>query len=390
MLKFSAETIVAASAMQPCMFRAASGDLLACGVCWHYQNDGKLIYGEKYRYPGMARWLVSHDQGNSWQEVQYVGETGHGQDVVVSGIELPDGRYLLYEMYTLPTDKAGHFMARLWIAQNGFRNIEGPIGAPISVPEAVPNCDDNGGQNVGGPCLWRSIVQLPSGDLLATAYGRFRGDDTPVDHMPSSKKCRCFLIISRDEGHSWKYLSTIAVDPTVGEEGFNETTMVRVNHGVNTGRLLCHMRTGSLGGVIYRAMSKDDGKTWSTPEPLDARGVDPCLTELSDGTLAFSFGTRLGDRKVSGWKHGNKIMFSHDGGDTWSEPIEVPYQSKAPGVYQNPCYLDTSYTSLLELAPGKLLLAYDIGSTGKRGPLNPNYMACCKIDVEMRQTGSLT
>lgn len=387
MLNFYSETIITDKGVQPITFLASSGDLLVCGLNWYYHDDDKLVYGEKYRYPGMARWMVSHDHGDCWREVKYIGEIGHGQDVVTAGFELPDGRYYLYEMYTLPTDKTGCFIARLWIAKDGFRTFEGPFSVPVSVPDAIPSFDDQGNSNAGGPVLWRSIVRMPNNDLLATAYCCFPGDDMSDGCGGSGHnyKKRSILLISRDDGMSWEYLSTIAFDPTFGPEGCVEPTLVRISQGPKTGRLLCHMRTGSFGSIILRVFSDDDGKTWSKPEPLNAYGIVPGLTELSDGTLIFNYGTRLCGREVPGWTHGNRIMLSRDS-ETWSEPIKVPQQSNVPGAYSDPLWLDSSGSSLVELIPGTLLLVYDVvGCTGKLShkgfPGELNYLVCRKIEV---------
>lgn len=78
------------------------------------------------------------------------------------------------------------------------------------------------------------------------------------------KKTRAMLFRSKDKGHNWDYVSTVAVDPTVGTEGFGEPVIARVSHGNHAGRLLCFMRTGH---ELYEAMSDNDGVTWARPRP---------------------------------------------------------------------------------------------------------------------------
>jgi hypothetical protein len=58
-------------------------------------------------------------------------------------------------------------------------------------------------------------------------------------------KSRCMLMRSTDHGQTWKWVSTIAVDPAVGTEGFGEAVICRVSQGPKAGRLI-------------------SGQTWST------------------------------------------------------------------------------------------------------------------------------
>ncbi|NQU75362.1 MAG: exo-alpha-sialidase, partial [Planctomycetes bacterium] len=132
------------------------------------------------------------------------------------------------------------------------------------------------------------------------------------------------------------------------------------------GRLLCLMRTVSAACPIYEAHSDDQGLTWSKPCPTRAVGVDPCLLELSDGRLAFSWGTRLWDnsgRRTNppGQAPTFKLCLSSDGGQHWTEPLEIPQVSPSTGIGSN-----TGYSALAELEPGHLLMAYDVGSFGDK------------------------
>ena len=63
--------------------------------------------------------------------------------------------------------------------------------------------------------------------------------------MKTMNKFRSILLRSTDRGRSWSLLSTIAVDPTVGEEGFCEPVMVLLGQGERAGRIIAHLRIGS-------------------------------------------------------------------------------------------------------------------------------------------------
>ena len=78
---------------------------------------------------------------------------------------------------------------------------------------------------------------------------------------------------------------------------------------------------------------------------------------MASGVLAMSYGWRiLGDPIPR--EHGNYVAFSADGGDTWGDATQLPIE---PG-----CGADrsTCYTSLREVEPGRLIVAYDIGWWG--------------------------
>ena len=142
---------------------------------------------------------------------------------------------------------------------------------------------------------------MPNGDLIATAYGWFRGDTRPSTYMENMNKFRSLLLRSKDRGRNWSLVSTIAVDPTMGEEGFNEPVLVRLSQGKRAGRFIVLLRTGSnkakWPNPIYQTESDDEGKTWSKPRPLAFDGVNPDLIEMierhSGGRL------RMADQRIA-------------------------------------------------------------------------------------------
>ncbi len=184
-------------------------------------------------------------------------------------------------------------------------------------------------------------VVLPDGRLLAAAY-----------NMPfhTFYKLSAVLLESTNGGQSLHYVTTIANTSHVprvtqwGFEGPSEPALARLPDG----ELLCVMRTGTaminqFVGAGYQlelleARSRDEGRTWTTRQYEDIRGVAPCLLQMSNGVLALSYG-----------RPGARIVFSTDGGHTWSQEIElVPYAHRTSG-----------YVDLLEVAPGRILAVYD-------------------------------
>lgn len=352
------ERVVLDHAMQPFLFRAPGGDLMISA------QDPLEPLKLNNRFPHQARTVVSHDQGRSWQPVAVCD--GLAQPYFSHGTVLPDGQFVLFYYYACRDgDPVGPYDCQRWSSRDGFRTFHGPEHSLVHVAESVPNVDD-GNVKVDIVCMHRSLVTMPNGDLLACAYGRFQGDDAACDYLAASKKWRSLLLRSSDGGRVWQYVSTIAVDASVGQEGFCEPDMVRIPQGPFAGRLLCVMRTGSAACPIYEAHSDDDGMTWSKPTPTSAIGVDPCLLVLSDGRVAFSWGTRLWDN--SGHRDRSaqqaptfKLCLSADGGEHWCRPLELPQISPTTGIATN-----TGYSALTELEPGRLLMAYDIGSFGEK------------------------
>lgn len=348
------ERVVLDHVMQPFLFCAPGGELLVSA------HDPFQKVNRHNRFPHQARHAVSRDQGQTWQPIR-VG-AGQVEPYFGNGAALPDGRFIGLYYYAYRDGRpSGPYAGERWWSGDGFRTFHGPEPVEVRVPGAMPNVDD-GNAAVDIVCLHRSVVAMPGGDLLASSYGRFEGDDAPCDYLSASKKWRSILLRSADGGRTWDYVSTIAVDDSVGQEGFDEPAMVRLSRGPFAGRLLCLMRTGSAACPIYEAHSDDQGLTWSTPLPTHAVGVDPCLVELSDGRLAFSWGTRLWDNSgrvahPPGQAPTFKLCLSADGGEHWGEALELPQVSPSSGMATN-----TGYSALVELEPGHLLMAYDSGS----------------------------
>jgi len=87
---------------------------------------------------------------------------------------------------------------------------------------------------------------------------------------------------------------------------------------------------------LHQVRSHDGGQTWSEPVVLEAGSVDPDVVHMSNGVLACSYG-----------RPGCNIMLSTDQGETWSHYRVI---SEAGGF---------CYTSIREVSPGRLLYVHD-------------------------------
>jgi hypothetical protein len=224
--------------------------------------------------------------------------------------------------------KPGEYRISAWRSTDELKSLS-KEDAKVLVPGGPGHARESGEWN--GLFVYRTILERPDGSWLMTMYGNFDEDRiTPLekDALQETKyMMRTFVVKSTDQGHSWNYLSSVAI-PRAGDpigEGFGEPAITLLDDG----RLLCIMRTGHH-FPLYASWSNDGGKTWTPPTytGLD-RGCDPCLIKLRDGRVALSWGRRypegwskisvVGDQsrfKYPGEGHIN-LAISNDGGKTW-------------------------------------------------------------------------
>ncbi|RIK25727.1 MAG: hypothetical protein DCC55_40445 [Chloroflexi bacterium] len=190
------------------------------------------------------------------------------------------------------------------------------------------------------------------GQLLTTMYLTFQGDDL----------YSTIALTSDDEGHTWRYLSTIAGPEAVpgAPEGPCEPGMVQLA----TGELMCVLRVGS-GSTwnLFRSYSRDEGRTWSPVDRLPAFSVEPSLRRLHNGTLALTTG-RAGiylwlstDPRGTAWQPIDLVAHHN----TWAPSSRytiVPEQS-GDRALRHAHDQTTAYTELVEVAPNRLLMVYD-------------------------------
>lgn len=337
------EAMVAPGAGWPYLFQAKEGTTVALGhVRWLPKVAEPIVF--------MTR---SFDGRRTWEE----WKPAKGQPIPItegSAVQLKDGRILLLDVYAYHKGN-NRFEGRAWFSNDGWKTLFGPETIKVTVPGAqTENIFDDRGEPISRLYIRRSLVEMPNGDLLATAYGRFTADDNipnnKVEYQPKMTQHRSYLIRSTDGAKTWTYLSTIAAPP-LGQEGPGEPVMVRLTQGKHAGRLICQMRLGRE-HPIWQVHSDDDGKTWSQGRALhwvysrfgrtrDLVGVDSDIIEMSDGTLAMSYG-----RKVDYMDNGNFLAFSLDQGETWICETRISTD------------ISVAYTGLREVSPGTLFVVY--------------------------------
>ncbi len=304
--------------------------------------------------------VISRDAGKTWQCWIPKGSPPDSRPAVPSGCvgQRRDGVILALEHQAYGPNQFGDFMCRMWMSDDDMATFTSKM-VKIHHPRGRAGVGDDG--KACGLVFCRSMLELPSGSLLATGYGWVEGDIVADGTQPEiCTRSRVMLFRSDNGGDSWRYVSDIASDPTRGPEGFNETAMVRLSRGPLEGRLVAIMRTGSANWALHQAFSDDEGATWSAPRALPFAGVYPDLIELADGTLACSFGWRGGGALES-----NYVVFSRDGGESWCNLTPLPL-SDAPATWYR---ASTCYTGLREITPGRLLVVYNHGEFGANWPV---------------------
>lgn len=334
------EGLVSPGSAWPYLFQSAEGTTIALG-------HKKWVDGLHDPIPFTVR---SFDGRKTWEEWKPAAAQGPGPVTEGTVLQMPDGRILIFNIYFEHVrDKL--FEGKLWVSADGGRTISGPEAMRVEVPDAEISNRNDRGDVVSRINMRRSMVRLPGGDLLASAYGLFKQDRSPVEYPPlGGRQPRSYLLRSRDEGRTWAFYSNIAVPPNE-QEGFAEPVLVQLKHGDRAGRLICQMRSGRE-NPVYQTESDDEGKSWTQPRPLrwtysrfgrqrDIIGVDPDLIEMSDGTLVMSYG-----HKPDYQDHGNFLAFSLDQGATWIGETRLNWS------------ITSAYTGVREVNPGTLFVIY--------------------------------
>ena len=380
---FGDEHMMLDGGLQPFLFSTASGALIL-----QAQSPDPPFPSPRMHYAYAMTTAVSRDHGKTWTVIP-LKPGDNGLNLEGGAVQLRDGRLLALDTYVTPGKGPDEGVGQLYVSKDDWHTVQGPDDVRFD----LPNIDfyvskDDGGHPHNAERLHRRILEMPNGDLITNVYGWIKGDNTPSTYMPSMKKTRVMLVRSTDGGRNWKLVSTVAVDPAVGTEGFDEPVMARVSRGQHAGRLICFMRTGR---ELYESFSDDGGGTWSPARPRifggldinrtelwvdmfrsvkghngklldennqdELRGavVDPDLIELRSGLLVAAFGIRVPQKAC--WPHaqhpwnGNYLAVSQDGGTTWSNVVRL-----TSGV------LTTHYMGIAETSTDNEVFAtYDYG-----------------------------
>jgi hypothetical protein len=380
---FGEQRMVMDGGLQPFMLATKDGTLIV-----QVQSPNPPFDTPRMHYPYAMWTVVSRDGGKTWTR-QPIPPGDNWFNNEGGMVQLRDGTILGLDTYVVPGAREGVGLGQLYTSRDDWRTVGKAEEAVFDLPNVNFRASkDDGGHPHEAQRLHRRILELPNGELLTTLYGQYYGDATPATYQPLMMKARVMLLRSTDRGRNWKLVGTIAVDPSVGTEGFNEPVLERISQGPRAGRLLCFMRTGR---ELREAFSDDGGATWSpsrprifagldvhrtelwvdmfrhlkgrsgklldenNPDDLKGAVVDPDLIELRSGLLVATFGVRIPQKAC--WPHayhqwnGNYLAVSRDHGESWTNVVRL-----TSGV------LTTHYTGVEETPnDNEVFVVYDYG-----------------------------
>lgn len=221
-------------------------------------SDGRIMfayteyYGVDWADDAIAHICAcfSSDEGETWSSPRVLIEKDPDAENIMSPslFNMADGRLGL--MY--------------------LRKFERPDGALTCMPMFTSSCDK--GENWSEPicCIEREGYYCPQNDCVTvTKEGRIilpfsshrlyrrRGGEPGADEPQTPE---IFIVISDDNGKSWKHISTIR-SPYSDNEGFAEPGV----YVYEDGKYWMYCR--SAYGFQYFSISEDEGKTWTSAMP---------------------------------------------------------------------------------------------------------------------------
>lgn len=214
-------------------------------------------------------------------------------------------------MRAFPEDAKKYVGSWTMRSDDGGATFTSPARCPVSSPH--------------GPVVMRDGRLIYLGKLFP------EGMDRPFGIVSCAE--------SRDGLH-WDVLGEVPLPENVTNGQFHEPHVIELNDGALLCLIRYHYPNGGLG--IYKSVSRDGGRTWSTPEDMNIHGSPPHLLRHSSGAIVLTYG----------WRHapyGQRARISRDEGATWSD--EIILRDDGPDG-------DLGYPCSVELPDGDILTVY--------------------------------
>ena len=267
-----------------------------------YYEPAERIEGRR-NHPIKIR--VSDDRGRTWSEPRTLVDTS-GKPVCgahITMMRLKSGKLgLVYASHEVPEIRVGRD------GGTEFR-VSGDEGRTWSEPVVVE-------PRFGFVCSGHAIVHS-SGRIILPMLRWLSPDPTgESESFIAPAFTYTWMCVSDDEGKTWqKSLSELFIGHYRTNYDFDESTPIELTDG----RLLLHARTQL--GRIYRSFSKDEGISWSFPEPLPfAAGNTPCSMRRipATGDILLIWNQISRQEILSGYhRHRLSVAISRDEGQTW-------------------------------------------------------------------------
>ncbi|MCE5249891.1 glycoside hydrolase [bacterium] len=150
------------------------------------------------------------------------------------------------------------------------------------------------------------------------------------------------VIESRDDGVSWTKIGTIPLPPGGSIDHCHELHAVENGDGTILA-MIRYQPQNRDDWIMRQSVSKDGGRTWSTPESTGIWGLPPHLIQLRDGRLVVVYGYRKEP-------FGERACISRDGGKTW----DIDHIIELTGAPNG----DLGYPASTELGDGSIFTVY--------------------------------
>lgn len=329
----------------PTVHRLADGRLLSTV---HVDEDSVHAYGKP------KALLVSPDNGTNWTPDPGAEATPHGLRLPrgqwlrlhtpaaldTASLSLPEPlgtlvmyrqNYTAYRLRDLPSELRLIFFDRFSDGQWRTESTEmhDPDGWRYEVSGKFPRI------------WWGDMRRLRDGSVAAVVYPTGSGQQKPLRLGVTAWR-------STDLGKTWRlqgripWTPDVVADPKHAERnGFAEPAF----EVLRDGSLYAVLRTTDGNGIgpMYASRSRDNGRTWSSPQVIAPAGVLPRLLRLRNGVLVMSSG-----------RPGVQLRFSRSGmGDDWS-----PAHDLLAGDATKPHQVSCGYTDLVALDKDSFLVVY--------------------------------
>ena len=328
-------------------------------IGWSMIEDSHTTYGQKTKRKEPSG-RVSFDGGKTWQTPvneyntrrrAYNAVLRNGDYITVDYPAAKDitkynsfpkpiekfSNYSFYKTSQLPDDLQGAYLVFLEHNTKQGKAIHAHIDDPGLVRYAIDNLMPIN--------WWGNIKELKDGSLMAGVY--------PCQYINSKEKVLpggISFYRTTDCGENWRLQGHIpyVVNKSIGPkeeafvlDGFTEPAFEVMPDGT----FVCVMRTGG-NTPMYSSLSKDQGKTWTTPQAIAPNGVFPQLMLLDNGVLVLASG-----------RPGLQLRFCLDGtGENWTDPIDMMNfmgDNGAPDIYAS-----CGYAALMPINRNTFFLVY--------------------------------
>ena len=319
-------------------------------------KSGKLMAvfrnGSTHADKGGVIIAAFSDDGINWDEPDILLDDETIDDRDPSITVFSDGRVgMNWFKYRYPSDYSEPWVHHLFFAVSDSSGLN--FGEHIQVDTGVfdysetSTLDENGiwvdenGSEITVAASSSSVIEH-EGKIIIPGYF---GNALNWQSMSKTPKTRVVLYESADGGKTW---TPNEVKAEIDEKTWlQEPALLKVTDK----RWIIQVRTAvgsspSAKGDLVQTVSEDGGKTWSAYKSLGFVAHAPELLKLENGVIVSSF--RWLDWGTDVTREAVSMVYSLDGGETWSDLIEILDCGKA----------ECGYPGMVELPGNKILVVY--------------------------------